>query len=246
LHYLEEDITKNWPIQPEHLLATLLHPRLRDFAGDILLKDQAIQLLQSSVASCTSLSNDTLSTCNTSSASSVDTSTTLKESNILSSCFDKPRSTKPVDDEVLLWLKSDFDTEIINDDLLSFWRRKKNEFPTIASIARKVLSIPAANTSVERLFSSSKIIIGDKRTRLSSEKIDKLMFLKKNLASLKQMFDSKNGSTITLKRKPDDIYEEEDDDDDCILKKYKGVEEDDYNLLMDDYDSEEDGEEANL
>ncbi len=151
MHYLEEDITKNWPIQPEHLLATLLHPRLRDFAGDILLKDQAIQLLQSSVASCTSLSNDTLSTCNT--------STTLKESNILSSCFDKPRSTKPVDDEVLLWLKSDFDTEIINDDLLSFWRRKKMNFQQLLVLLEKCYPYQQLTPRSKDYFLPAKLLL---------------------------------------------------------------------------------------
>ena len=121
---------------------------------------------------------------------------------------------------------------------------EEKKIPIIAGIARKVLAIPAANTSVERLFSSTKIIIGDRRTRLGAEKIDKLMFLQKNLISLKQMFDSKNDlTTITSKRKPDDIYEP-DDDDHCILKKVKGVEDDEYDLLSDDYDSEKDNEEV--
>ena len=42
------------------------------------------------------------------------------------------------------------------------------------------------NTTIERLFSSSKNILIDKRTSLGAEKINKLLFLQKHLASLKK------------------------------------------------------------
>ncbi len=102
MYYLEEKIKNQRPIQSEHLIATLLHPRLRDFCGDRLLKHQAIELLQLRVASYTnSFNND---------SSSVDKPITYNKTNILSLCFD----------EVMLWIQSDFDTEIIDDDLLFF------------------------------------------------------------------------------------------------------------------------------
>ncbi|CAF4038052.1 unnamed protein product [Rotaria sp. Silwood1] len=300
-----------WPIQNEHLLATLLHPRLRDFSGDQVLKHEAIQLLQSTIAiytnstnnnssisnissssvsnicsssssisnicsssssisntssssisypssssssiSNTSTSSSSISNTSTSSSSisytssssssttyassssPVDNFVTTKKSNVLSLCYDKPRTLKPVHDEVSLWLQTDFDMDIIHDDLLLFWRNKKDAFPNIAKIARKVLAIPAANTSVERQFSCSKIIIGDRRTRLGAEKLDKLIFLQKNLLPLKIMFDSKTVLTNELKRKADDIHEE-DEDNNCTSKKLKFNEE--YESLSDDYESE--------
>ncbi|CAF1607552.1 unnamed protein product [Rotaria magnacalcarata] len=194
-----------WPIQSEHLLATLHHPRLRDFSGDQALKDRAIELLHSSISSSADSSGN-----NTSS------------SNILFLCYDKPRATKPALDEIMLWLQSDFSKDFINDDLLLFWRREKDDFPSIAKIARKVLAIPAANTSVERLFSSTKITICDRRTRLGAAKIGKLMFLQKNLIPLKNVFDSKNVLTTNeLKRKPDYIHEQDDDSDHYASKNSK-------------------------
>ncbi|CAF4970471.1 unnamed protein product, partial [Rotaria sp. Silwood1] len=52
-------------------------------------------------------------------------------------------------------------------------------------------------------------MIGDRRTRLGSEKINKLMLLRKNLTPLNHMFDLKNGSTtIMSKRKPNGTFEE--------------------------------------
>ncbi|CAF3281405.1 unnamed protein product [Rotaria sp. Silwood2] len=245
--FLKEEIKMKWPIQSEHLLSTLIHPRLRDFCGNQSLKDQAIQLLQSAVVSPNSSFNTNSSTCDSSESSSIDKSMTSTKSNILSLCFDKPRAAKPPPDEVQLWLQGDFDSEIIDDDILSFWRRKKKEFPTIASIAQKVLAIPASNTSVERLFSSTKIMIGDSRTRLGSEKIDKLMFLRKNLTPLKHMFDLKNGSTtIMSKIKPNDAYEEDTNDSCGISKKIKATEEDEYDLISDDYESEKENLEAEI
>ncbi|CAF3418352.1 unnamed protein product [Rotaria socialis] len=66
-----------------------------------------------------------------------------------------------------------------DDDILSYWRHHWHEFLLIASIARVVLAIHASNTSVERLFSSCKNTITDKRTKLGGEKLNKLMFLQK-------------------------------------------------------------------
>ena len=45
-------------------------------------------------------------------------------------------------------------------------------------------AVPAVNTTIERLFSSSKNIVIDKRTSLGAEKINKLLFLQKYLASV--------------------------------------------------------------
>ena len=233
-----------WPIQPEHLIATFIHPRLRDFSGDQSLKTEALELLRSAVSTYNGTPSGNSSTSDNSSLSNADQSSRFSTTNILSQCYDKPRlqAVKPAIDEVMVWLQSDYDADIIDDDLLSFWRRKKNDFPTIAAIARRVLAIPAANTSVERLFSSSKIIIGDRRTRLGAEKIDKLMFLQKNLMALKNMFDAKNGSaTINSKRKSRDESEVEDDS--RLLKRIRGDEDEEYELSSDEYESENDNQE---
>ncbi|CAF3356723.1 unnamed protein product [Rotaria socialis] len=118
--FLKERIMDKWPIQSEHLLATLLHPRLRDFSGDQALKDRAIELLQPSISSSADSPSNNISSCNSSSSPSVDNSITPKKTNILSLCYDKPRTTKPALDEIMLWLQSDFSKDFINDDLLLF------------------------------------------------------------------------------------------------------------------------------
>ncbi|CAF3071012.1 unnamed protein product [Rotaria sp. Silwood2] len=241
----EQDIVDKWPIQQEHLIATFIHPRLRDFSGNDSLRKQAIEALQSAVASCTNTSSNSSTNRDESSSSTNDTSASVVTQDLLSLCYDKPRADKIIVDEVLLWSQSIFDTNTINnDDLLSFWRNKKDEFPKIAVVARRILAIPAFNTSVERLFSSAKLIVNERRTRLGIEKIDKLMFLKKNITPLQHMFDSKNSSTpFSSKRKSNDINDNDmnnNDDESLFLKKLKFDKEDDYNIISDESESEKD------
>lgn len=228
---------QKWPIQSVHLLATLLHPRLRDFSGDEMLKDKAIRLLKSSVNSSANVSINNTSTSGAPSSSTVDDSITIRRKDILSLYYDKPRIARPTTDEVMVWLQSDFDSDIIDDNLLLFWKKKGNDFPNIASIARKVLAIPAVNTSVVRLFSSAKITTNYQRTKLGLENIDKLMFLKNNLGPLQYLIDSQNNSTTyPTKRKSDANHEENDKD--CASKKVKIHEKYEYEELGADCESE--------
>ncbi len=109
-----------------------------------------------------------------------------------------------------------------------FWKRQKVLFPVLYSIARDILIIPATNTAVERLFSASGNTITDTRTRLSAEKVDKLMFIKKNLLILKKIFvkDQKlnhldthaddDATVIRGEKRSHDDADDEDSDDDII------------------------------
>ncbi|CAF4140958.1 unnamed protein product, partial [Rotaria sordida] len=64
-------------------------------------------------------------------------------------------------------------------DLFAFWERQNDLYPFLYLIARDVLIVSATNTAVERLFSASENSVTEARTRLSAQKVDKLMFLKK-------------------------------------------------------------------
>jgi hypothetical protein len=68
-----------------------------------------------------------------------------------------------------------------------FWRHHQHSFPILAQIARKVCAIPASNTVIERLFSSAKNVVTERRTRLDCERINQLLFLQKNMNTLKQL-----------------------------------------------------------
>ena len=112
------------------------------------------------------------------------------EKNILSLCFDKPRSLASPSNEFTSWVSSTITmTDEDNGDILTFWSQHAHLFPTIAGITRDILTIPASNTSVERLFSKSKNILTEKRTSVGLAKTDRLLFLVNNLGILKNEFD---------------------------------------------------------
>ncbi|CAF0735179.1 unnamed protein product [Rotaria sordida] len=104
-------------------------------------------------------------------------------------------------------------------------------------------AVPALNTSIERLFSSSKNTVTDKRSSLGAEKINKLLFLQKNLTLLKS-FDKKKsieGNTDEVKRKmieqPSSTISNVNEGQSIttITKKFK-TNEDDITLSDDDYE----------
>jgi hypothetical protein len=86
-----------------------------------------------------------------------------------------------------------YDDENSEDiDVLSVWREKQHFFPVLSSIAKQIFSILPSNTIVERLFSASKTVVSEKRTRLDSEKVNQFLFLQKNLNTLKNLINDTN------------------------------------------------------
>ncbi|CAF3517065.1 unnamed protein product [Rotaria sp. Silwood1] len=73
-------------------------------------------------------------------------------------------------------------------NLLQYWDANKSIYPNLARVAKKILAIPASNTSVERLFSDTGNTITDRRTRLDVDKINNLLFIKRNTRTLKENY----------------------------------------------------------
>jgi hypothetical protein len=103
--------------------------------------------------------------------------------------YDKPKDTNKKTNEFELYLNSDLQLQE-GEDLLQFWMQQRENYPQLFELAKNILIIPASNTSVERMFSVSGAIVTEKRTRLTIEKIDKMMFLNKNLRYLKSLHAS--------------------------------------------------------
>ena len=60
---------------------------------------------------------------------------------------------------------------------LQWWFEKKNKYPIISHLARKILFIPATSAPVERLFSNAGLTIANDRTSLLPENAANLIFL---------------------------------------------------------------------
>lgn len=85
--------------------------------------------------------------------------------------------------------KSDVEIEIENyynssneneNDVLKFWKCANN-LKILQKLAKQVLNIPVSSATSERVFSTSGLILSERRTRLLSTNLDKLLFLHKNM-----------------------------------------------------------------
>ena len=62
----------------------------------------------------------------------------------------------------------------------NFWVSKLSTWPELALYALEILACPAASVLSELVFSTAGSVITDKRSRLSTANVDKLMFIKMN------------------------------------------------------------------
>ena len=68
----------------------------------------------------------------------------------------------------------------IEDNPLVCWGSNENNYPILASMAKRVLAIPASSAPVERLFSIAGKIFHPDRCRLSDNTFHKLIMIKCN------------------------------------------------------------------
>ena len=71
-----------------------------------------------------------------------------------------------------------------NSDPLSWWSLNQSRYPKLASVAKKILAIPATSAPAERIFSKAGWTVNERRSRLSPKLIDKLVFISENLNKL--------------------------------------------------------------
>lgn len=67
------------------------------------------------------------------------------------------------------------------DSPFQYWANNHARFPLLADVAVKFLSAPSTSVESERLFSTASNIVDEKRNRLTAERAEMLIFLKKNL-----------------------------------------------------------------
>ncbi|KAL3987993.1 male-specific lethal 1 [Sarotherodon galilaeus] len=65
-------------------------------------------------------------------------------------------------------------------DPLSWWKSHEQVYPFLATLAKRYLCIPGTSVSAERVSSTAGDIVTAKRSTLTSEHVDQLLFLSKN------------------------------------------------------------------
>ncbi len=81
--------------------------------------------------------------------------------------------------EVYLSLPQLDNNTLRDEDVLDWWKIHQTMFPNLSRMARQFLALPASSAGVERLFSRSGEMHGDKRKRLKEETLQSLLFMNK-------------------------------------------------------------------
>ena len=68
-----------------------------------------------------------------------------------------------------------------DSDPLQWWKLHEGKYPLLATLARKILCIPATSVASERVFSMAGDIVNSQRACLNPSHVDKLIFLLKKL-----------------------------------------------------------------
>ena len=72
------------------------------------------------------------------------------------------------------------DDEILDFELLPWWRSHIGVFPILAKIARAVFAVPATAAHIERVWSTGGLTITSRRSRLSPHFVKYLLFCHEN------------------------------------------------------------------
>ena len=75
-----------------------------------------------------------------------------------------------------------------SNDILAFWRENNTSFPQLATLASSNFCAPATTAGVERFCSIAGHILGLRRTRLSNENYESMLFAKVNF----DLYDSQH------------------------------------------------------
>lgn len=61
---------------------------------------------------------------------------------------------------------------------MDFWKNHSKTFPLLSTLAKRIHSIPATSTGVERQFSSAGLIINQRRTNSNPDQVDNILLVR--------------------------------------------------------------------
>ncbi|CAF4493139.1 unnamed protein product [Didymodactylos carnosus] len=148
--YIGKELPTYWVISDVHFLATMLHPNLKSFNHTPHEKYHAEAMLKSEFDKYHELQQQRLSS-NTNNKKKQIQQKKKTLSISLDDIFDLSTSPDKLQDDTES--KTEFDKYIADEtridkdmNILTYWNNNKSLYPTLATIAQRVLSIPATNT----------------------------------------------------------------------------------------------------
>nr|XP_044250883.1 uncharacterized protein LOC108069747 [Drosophila takahashii] len=65
-------------------------------------------------------------------------------------------------------------------NVLSFWKEKQNTDPELYALSNVCFAVPPTQVTIERAFSTLKLVLTDNRNRLSEETLENILLVKLN------------------------------------------------------------------
>ena len=255
--YIGKELPNYWIISDVHYIATMLHPNLKSFNHTPHERYRAESILKIEFDKCYEVEQGRLPQHN----SNQRKHPPPKKSSLsvsLDDVFDLPMS--PDKNENDISTKTELERYLADEtkidkemNVLVYWNNNQSTYPILGSIARRVLSVPATNTTIERLFSISGNTVTNRRTRLQTSKVNQLLFIRRNLMVLRELFPpslelmkkrkNSSASTTPMKKTKYSTVENDNDDEDACNETTTQV---DYgNETFDDCgDEENDGDDC--
>ena len=167
-------------IEANYALAasTLLDPRFKK-AGFGTACDQAVHRLTTEVSS-TIDANQAQSTLEQQQQPCIEPSQSADLWQFIDESVAASQSRTSTANSIVL-LKSYFEQPVLErkENPLRWWSDNQRSFPSLVSLVKRYLSIPATSVPSERLFSKAGEITSLKRNRLKSKSVDMILFLNK-------------------------------------------------------------------
>lgn len=83
-----------------------------------------------------------------------------------------------IDNELRVYRKEKALHDTRDADPFLWWRKRLQTYPLLAVVARKWLAVPASSAASERMFSAAGLTVTKDRSRLGTERVGTLVFLK--------------------------------------------------------------------
>lgn len=102
-------------------------------------------------------------------------------------------STSQKCDELDKYINMVIDDRFRTPNPLPFWQHYEEKLPNLAVLARRLFSIPATSANVERQFSAAGLLVNERRSSLSPETVEDVLFVRsvqKTLTKFPNLFST--------------------------------------------------------